>query len=151
MVPSSLTVCVSAWFTGGIDKLQVQFRSWLEGEVGSKSVNPLSYAALSGATATNLSHACFSDGASAPFPTDASAEPFTGTWLPRSQESGELAGLIGLGLGETGTSKRHALGLYTHGSAANNSVGELQAFSLSICFAPHPPPSSPPSPTPAPP
>ena len=150
VVPSSLEVCVSAWFTGGVSKLQVQFKSWLGGAAGTKQVLPLKYNSLSGATATNLSHACFSDGASAPFPTNASDEPFTGTWLPRSKASGELTGLIGLGLGETGTNKRHALAVYTHSTAATDSVGELLAFSLSMCFAPHPPPSSPPL-SPAPP
>ena len=154
VVPSSLTVCVSAWFTGGLDKLSVQFRSWLGGEAGMETVLPMKYPSFSGATATNLSSTCFSDGASDPFPTDASAEPFTGNWLPRrAPESSELADLIGLGLGETGTNKRHALALYTHRTAAMDSVGELQAFSLSMCFALHPsppppPPALPPSPPP---
>lgn len=154
VVPSSLTVCVSAWFTGGVDKLSVQFRSWLGGETGMKTVLPMRFPSFSGATATNLSNTCFSDGASDPFPTDASAEPFTGNWLPRrAPEHSELADLIGLGLGETGTNKRHALALYTLNTAAVDSVGELQAFSLSMCFALHPsppppPPALPPSPPP---
>ena len=153
VVPSSLTVCVSAWFTGGIDKLSMQFRSWLGGETGTKTVLPMKFPSFSGATPTNLSNTCFSDGASDALPTDASAEPFTGNWLPREAHLGRLADLIGLGLGETGTNKRHGLALYTRNTAAVDSVGELQAFSLSMCFAlqpspPRPPPALPPSPPP---
>ena len=153
VVPSSLTVCLSVWYTGGVDRLNLQFRNWLEG--ATITTYPLKFSSspfpLSDGLATNMTDACFSDGANASFPSSATAEPFSGTWLPRSADAGDLTELVAAqGLGATGTSHRSGLAVYSDPTSAADSTGMLLSFSLSLCFAPHPPPSSPPQP-PAPP
>ena len=93
IIPTSLEVCVSAYFSDGIDQLQLGVKTWFDDGL-RPNFYPLNYPSLSGTKATNLSHACFSDGASDPFPTDASVEPFTGSWLPRTAETGEPSRLV---------------------------------------------------------
>ena len=79
---------MSATFSDGIDQLNVGLKTWLDGGPAHRWT-PLMSPSTAGGRATHLHRACFGDGASAPFPADASAEPFTGSWLPRSAEIGE--------------------------------------------------------------
>tara|TARA_B110001452_G_scaffold201283_1_gene171345 strand:- start:171 stop:1736 length:1566 start_codon:yes stop_codon:yes gene_type:complete len=159
VVPSSITVCVSLWHSDGIDKLSLRARMNQEsggyldvpGETGDISLELFEALPLT-ENATNLTDACFSDGATASFPS--SGQPFTGLWQVgagsawNSQSLSDWA-TFGSGLGAPNTAYRTQVWAKTSGAAAANSTGQLLSFTLSMCYAPNPPPS-PPSPPPSP-
>ena len=92
-------------------------------------------------------------GAHDEFPTDTRAAPFSGTWLPRSPDRGEVDAMVAQGLGRPDSAPKMSLSVQTTSSAPADASGTLSAFRLVICFAPAPqsPPSPPQPPSPSPP
>ena len=57
---TNVTVCASVSFSGGIQNIILRLRGYLN---STKTTKPLHSPSLNGATATQLTDACFSDGA----------------------------------------------------------------------------------------
>ena len=139
----SLTICTSLTFSDGIDKLRVQL-ACRGGCDSSTDTRPLEFNG-DAAGATRLTDTCWSDAAAEDFPSSAAAEPFTGTWLPRLQDRGEIFPYLAeQGVGRPGSAPRLALRVRTKSNADATSTGQLLSFRATMCFARYP--SSPPSP-----
>ena len=63
---TSVKVCASVSFSGGIQNIKLRLRGYLD---STSTTKPLHSPSLSGATVTQLTNACFSDGAHDTFPT----------------------------------------------------------------------------------
>ena len=82
MFVTSISVCVDLAYSAGLQKTNLQLRRTGRNDyIGLKLINK-----PSGNGGAALSRACFSHGAQlAPFPTDASLAPFTGTWAAEDE------------------------------------------------------------------
>ena len=87
---TSFTVCVDAYHTAGLgNAVTLRIKEFTSNAVSI-------FFMRRGGSATNMTSACFADGASAgAFPNDASGQPFTGTWAPQAS----LQPLVDAGVG----------------------------------------------------
>ena len=152
--PGNLTICFSGYHTAGIgDVFSVRAKEF-------EHLDVIFLVFGQGGDATNITDACFNDDAAQTMPNDESAEPFTGTWLPKAASHGtqnKVANLTALFAGGLGGDQNVKLGLGGHFRNKDGGAGHHAAitkFSVTMCFTPPPePPAIPPllSPPPSPP
>ena len=154
--PANFTICFSGYHTGGIgDVLSVRAK-----EFGQNDVTYLVHS--QGGDATNITDACFNDAAAQMMPSDESAAPFTGTWLPKGGQNNEdtLSALLAGGLGGDQNVRVGLGGHFRNKDGYTGHHAAITSFSVTMCFTPPPeppaipplllPPPSPPPPLPPP-